>query len=57
MSIRIYDSTDTTVLFEESHSVVVDNGYFSIQIGSGTPTSGNFNSLNFSQQYYIALSV
>ena len=57
MTVRIYDSSDASVLYEESQSVTVDHGYFSLQIGSGTPSSGTFSALDFSQQYYIAVSV
>jgi hypothetical protein len=52
------DATTGILLYSESHpAVTISKGRFSIEISTGTPTSGTFNSDHFKQDTWLALTI
>ena len=48
-------STGGTALWSESQNVSVNNGIYSVILGTGTPIFGNLGTLAFDKQYYLGI--
>ena len=58
MVFSLYDvSTGGTALWSESQNVSVNNGIYSVILGTGTPILGSLGALGFDKPYYLGIRV
>jgi len=57
LTLTLYNSGGTS-LYQETQSVTVTNGLFSVEVGTGTPVSGSIGSINFgSHDLFLGITV
>ena len=58
VTVRLFDvATGGTALYAETHSVTTAGGVFALSVGGGTPASGSFASVNFSEAVWVEVAV
>ena len=58
VAIRLFAvATGGTAVYAETHSATTTGGVFAVSVGTGTPTSGAFTSVNFSEAVWLEVAV